>query len=209
MKYHFDNEAKRAFEKLLGSMEDEITVGDFEASPEDKPRAFFWETGAGNNKASVRINQSTGKLVFKYEMPNSKENDWCEHEDNIEYMLKKHIVSQKGGRRRTKRRSAKRRGTKRRGTKHRGTKRRAQQGGQSDTDIAQSYPEGTVVSTDPESGIDGVPTVMGNRSFVNSQPEQTDQLEQPVQPDVENPQPYVENPQPYVQNPAAVEEQGR
>jgi hypothetical protein len=194
MKYHFDNEAKRAFEKLLGSMEDEITVGDFEASPEDKPRAFFWETGAGNNKASVRINQSTGKLVFKYEMPNSKENDWCEHEDNIEHMLKKHIVSQKGGRRRTKRRSAKRRSTKRRGTK-----RRAQRGGQSDTDIAQSYPEGTVVSTDPESGIDGVPTVMGNRSFVNSQPEQTDQLEPPVESDVENPQPDV-------QNPAAVEE---
>jgi len=205
MKYHFDNEAKRAFEKLLGSMEDEITVGDFEASPEDKPRAFFWETGAGNNKASVRINQSTGKLVFKYEMPNSKENDWCEHEDNIEHMLKKHIVSQKGGRRRTKRQSKRR--TKRRGTK-RQAQRRSQRGGQSDTDIAQSYPEGTVVSTDPESGIDGVPTVMGNRSFVNSQADQAEQAEQPVEPDVENDQSNVENPQPNVQNPAAAEEQG-
>ena len=173
MKYHFDNEAKRAFEKFLGNMEDEVTVGDFEAEPEDKPRAFFWETGAGNNKASVRINQSTGKLVFKYDMPKSKENDWCEHEENIEYMLKKHIVSQKGGRRSTKRRGTKRRAqrrTKRSGTK-RQAKRRSQRGGQSDTDIAQSYPDGTVVSTDPESGVDGVPTVMGNRNFVDSQPD--------------------------------------
>jgi hypothetical protein len=107
MKYVFDKEARSTFEKYLGALaeEDEIAVGDFEAEPD----AFFWETGSGNNKASVHINQTTGKLVFKYDLPNSKKNDWCEHEENIEHRLKKHVIKKQGGGRRKTRRATKKR----------------------------------------------------------------------------------------------------
>ena len=46
--------------------------------------------------------------------------------------------------------------------------RKVQRGGQSDTSIAQSYPGGTVVSTNFEDGVDAVPRLMGNNKFVES-----------------------------------------
>jgi hypothetical protein len=46
--------------------------------------------------------------------------------------------------------------------------RKVQKGGQSDTSIAQSYPGGTVVSTNFEDGVDAVPRLMGNNKFVES-----------------------------------------
>jgi hypothetical protein len=57
----------------------------------------------------------------------------------------------------------------RRSNTRKARRRSKQRGGQSDMNIAESYPMGTVVSTDPESGIDGVPTLMGNTKFAESQ----------------------------------------
>jgi len=108
MKYRYDKAARPALEKYLESLaggnNDDETIGDFEADPD----CFTFETGSGNSQVSYHINQETGKVVVEYKYPDSKKNDWHKYESHIKPMLQKHVVSQNGGRRKTRRATKKR-----------------------------------------------------------------------------------------------------